>query len=135
MEYVKVGGKEYKATISGRMSDPQWGNRQTKKIHFMKGEMDFDTVRELFVDGVAWSIISEWEEQQPKIDPDTGEVVVDPETGEPVYIIIPHRDEYDNSDFNLAGYIVDNRDGTVEVNMGKLTELEEAYEIILGGLL
>ncbi|MBQ3329982.1 MAG: hypothetical protein IJG87_02260 [Ruminococcus sp.] len=43
-------------------------------------------------------------------------------------------EEYDNSDYNVAGPITDNRDGTITVKMGKLTDLEEAYELLFGGI-
>jgi hypothetical protein len=42
--------------------------------------------------------------------------------------------EFDNSDYCLAGDITDHRDGRITVKMGKLTELEEAYEMMLGGM-
>ena len=42
--------------------------------------------------------------------------------------------EWDNSEFCLAGDITDHRDGTITVKMGKLTDLEEAYELMLGGI-
>lgn len=37
-------------------------------------------------------------------------------------------EDYDQSDYCLAGPITDNRDGTVTVVMGKKTELEELRE-------
>ena len=43
------------------------------------------------------------------------------------------RDEYDNSDFNIAGDVTDHRDGTMSIKMGKATDLEDAYELLYGG--
>ena len=41
--------------------------------------------------------------------------------------------EWDNSAFSLSGDITDHRDGTVTIKMGKPTDLEDAYEMLLGG--
>ena len=68
-------------------------------------EMDYATANALFVNGLKWSIISA---DEPEI-------------------------EWDNSEYCVAGDLVDHRDGTITAKMGKLTELEEAYEIMLGG--
>ena len=40
---------------------------------------------------------------------------------------------WDNSAFSLSGDITDHRDGTVTIKMGKPTDLEDAYEMLLGG--
>jgi hypothetical protein len=45
-----------------------------------------------------------------------------------------HEIEFDNSEYNIAGDLTDHRDGTITAKMGKLTDLEEAYEIMLGGI-
>jgi hypothetical protein len=110
MTYIKIGGNRYPATINGRMRDTEWDNRESKAITL---EMDYATAAALFVDGAAWSIIDE--EQIP----DSTEL---------------QEVEYDNSEYGLAGDITDHRDGTVTCKMGKLTELEEAYEMMLGGM-
>ena len=39
--------------------------------------------------------------------------------------IVDGEEEFDNSDYNIAGDITDHRDGTVTVKMGKPTALEE----------
>ena len=68
-------------------------------------EMDYATANAMFVNGLKWSIISA---DEPEI-------------------------EWDNSEYCVAGDLIDHRDGTITAKMGKLTELEEAYEIMLGG--
>ena len=68
-------------------------------------EMDYSTANAMFVNGLKWSIISA---DEPEI-------------------------EWDNSEYCVAGDLIDHRDGTITAKMGKLTELEEAYEIMLGG--
>ena len=112
MVYIKISENLYPATISGKAADREWDNRESKAITL---EMDYYTAIALFVDGLAWSIVQE------------SEVEVDGEA-------TTQREEFDNSDYCVAGSLTDNRDGTMTAKMGKLTELEEAYELLLGGI-
>lgn len=48
--------------------------------------------------------------------------------------IIDGETEYDNSDYSVAGDIIDHRDGMLTVKMGMPTDLELAYEELYGGL-
>ena len=118
MIYTKINGTIHAATVSGRVSDSNWDNRASKAITL---EMDYATAANIFVNGLKWSIIQR--EEMPVFD-ENGE-----QTG-----VETQETEFDNSDYNLAGDITDHRDGTITVKMGKLTELEEAYEIMLGGI-
>ena len=118
MIYVKINDTLYPATITGKITDRDWDDRESKSITL---EMDYTTAIGLFVNGLAWSIV------------DKNEVPVYDEND--VYAGTEmQEDEFDNSDYVLAGDIIDHRDGTITVKMGKLTELEEAYEIMLGGI-
>ena len=122
MFYVKVNETLYPATINGRMQDGEWDNRESKAITL---EMDYATAVNLFVDGLAWSIVQQ--NEVPVFEQD--------ENGESIQVGTEIKEtEFDNSEYNIAGDIIDHRDGTITVKMGKLTELEEAYEIMLGGL-
>lgn len=122
MRYIKINETLYPATISGRVQDNDWDNRESKAITL---EMDYATAAALFVDGLAWSIVQR--EEVPTYQPD--------ENGNPVQIGTEMQEtEFDNSEYNLAGDITDHRDGTITVKMGKLTDLEQAYEIMLGGM-
>lgn len=118
MIFVKVKNTLYPATVSGRMLDRDWDNRDSKSITL---EMDYATAAETFVDGLKWSIVQQ--EEEPVFDEDGKQTGT--ETKET---------EFDNSEYNLAGDLTDHRDGTITVKMGKLTDLEEAYEIMLGGM-
>lgn len=118
MTFIKINSTLYPATISGRVADKDWDNRASKSITL---EMDYATAAATFVDGLAWSIVQQNEE--PVYD-ENG-VQTGTETRET---------EFDNSEYNLAGDLTDHRDGRITVKMGKLTDLEEAYEIMLGGM-
>lgn len=107
--FVKINDTLYPATISGKVIDKEWDNRSSKSITL---EMDYAIANELFVNGAIWSIVDE-------VEADDGTI---------------QTVEWDNSEYNLAGDLTDHRDGTITVKMGKLTELEEAYEIMLGGI-
>lgn len=115
MTYVKIGGTEYPAEISGKLADREWDGRDSKAITL---EMQYGQASALFVDGLAWSIVQR--ETYPVFDEDgtaTGE------TSEQVT-------EFDNSDYCVAGSITDNRNGTVTCRMGKKTELERTQEAL-----
>jgi len=107
MTYVKINNTLYPADISGRLHDYEWGDRASKTIHLT---MSADTAKALFVDGVAWSIVDEY------IDEEEQTVQV----------------EYDNSEYCVAGDVTDHRDGTVSVMMGTATDAE-ILAIITGG--
>ena len=130
MIYIKINSTLYPATVSGIVADKDWDNRDTKSITL---EMDHATANELFINGATWSIV--YEQDVPVYQTnENGEAVLD-EHAQPVQIGTEKQTtEYDNSDYNLAGDITDHRDGTITVKMGALTELEEAYEIMLGGI-
>ena len=130
MTYIKINETLYPATISGRVADKDWNNRESKAITL---EMDYATAIGLFVDGLAWSIVQQNEVPTYQVD-ENGKLVLD-ESGAPIQTGTEMQEtEFDNSEYSLAGDITDHRDGTVSVKMGKLTPLEEAYEIMLGGI-
>lgn len=118
MIFVRINGTLYPAMVSGNVADRDWDNRETKSITL---EMDYATAAATFVDGVKWSIIQQ--EEVPTYD----------EHGEQIGTEIQET-EFDNSDYNIAGDLTDHRDGRITAKMGKLTALEEAYEILLGGM-
>lgn len=118
MIFVKINNKLYPATISGKVADKDWDNRESKSITL---EMDYTTATGLFVDGLKWGIFEQIE------------VPVFDKNGEQTGTELKET-EFDNSEYNIAGDITDHRDGTITAKMGKLTDLEEAYEIMLGGI-
>lgn len=130
MTYIKINDTLYPAEISGKIADPDWDNRESKSITLA---MDYETAHSLFVDGLAWSIVEQNEVPVYKENED-GEIVLD-ENGEPIQAGTEVQEtEWDNSEYSLAGDLTDHRHGTITAKMGKLTDLEEAYEILLGGM-
>ena len=108
---VVINGTSYAADIQGTKRDGAWGNRESKSITL---PMDYATAAATFVDDVPWSILY----QPPEyFDPETQQMVT------------PPVEEYDNSDFCVAGSITDNRNGPVTVKMGK-PPFEELYNIL-----
>lgn len=130
MTFVKINETLYPATINGRMQDMEWDNRESKAITL---SMDYATAIGLFVDGLEWSIVQQ--NEVPVFEQnENGEPVLD-ENGNPIQIGTEMQEtEFDNNEYNLAGDLTDHRDGRITAKMGKLTDLEEAYEIMLGGI-
>ena len=127
MIYLKVQENEYPAYISGRLIDRDWDGRASKSITLT---MTHAQAAQLFTDGLGWSIVQR----------DT--VPVYGTDGNPTGATEEQVQEWDNSDFCVAGGITDNRDGTITAKMGKKTEVEllretsadaeQAAKILLG---
>lgn len=110
MTYIKINGNLYPATINGSLKDRAWSDRESKSITLA---MDYATALALFVDGLNWSIVMDVEQVQ--------------EDG----TVITVQEEYDNGEYDMAGPITDNRNGTVTVKMGKATA-QELLAVITG---
>ena len=113
MIYFKANGTEYPASIAGKVTDRDWGGRESKAVTL---EMTHAAAAQLFVDGLSWSIVQR--DTVPVYDTD----------GNPTGATEDQVQEWDNADYCVAGPITDNRDGTVTAKMGKKTELELARE-------
>ena len=111
MTYVKINGTTYPAVINGNHIDREWNDRESKTITL---EMAYADAIALFVNGLAWSILMDVEQEQ--------------EDGS----IVTVQEEYDNSEYSMAGSITDNRDGTLSVKMGKPTQIETLESQITG---
>ena len=127
MIYFKANNTEYPASIAGKVNDRDWGGRESKAVTL---EMTHAAAVQLFVDGLNWSIVQR--DTVPVYDTD----------GNPTGATEEQVQEWDNSDFCVAGPITDNRDGTITAKMGKKTEVEllretsadaeQAAKILLG---
>ena len=111
--YIKVNNTEYPAAVNGAYNDRSWGGRESKTITLT---MTHDEAAQIFVDGLSWSIVQR----------DT--VPVYGEDGDPTGETTEQVQEWDNSDFCVAGPITDNRDGTITAKMGKKTDAELMQE-------
>lgn len=125
MTYIKINETLYPATVSGRVADKDWDNRASKAITL---EMDYATAIALFVDGLAWSIIQQNEVPVYQVDED-GRAVLD-ENGNPIQTGTEMQEnEFDNSEYDVAGPITDHRNGTITAKMGKITDAEALAEL------
>ena len=113
MTYIKINDTLIEALVSGAERDQSWDYRHTKSITCA---MTYEEAKALFVDGLEWYLVY----QDPSYVDEGGETV----TPDPIV--------YDNTEFELVLSITENRDGTVTVKMGKMTD-GEALEIITGG--
>ena len=114
MIYFKENNTEYPASIVGKVTDRDWDGRASKSIML---EMTYTEAVQLFVDGLSWSIVQR--DTAPVYDKD----------GNPTGEIKEQVQEWDNSDYNVAGSITDNRNGTCTCKMGKKTQLETEQEL------
>ena len=114
MIYFKANNTEYPASIAGKVTDRDWGGRESKAVTL---EMTYTEAAQLFVDGLSWSIVQR--DTVPVYDND----------GNPTGETEEQVQEWDNSDYNVAGSITDNRNGTCTCKMGKKTQLETEQEL------
>lgn len=113
MIYFKANNTEYPASIAGKVTDRDWGNRESKAITLT---MTHAAAVQLFVDGLVWPIVQR--DNVPVYGTD----------GNPTGETEEQVQEWDNADYCVAGSIADNRDGTCTCKMGKKTEAELMQE-------
>lgn len=119
MFYIRVNDTDYPSVeINGRLVDYDWDNRDSKSITM---EMTADEIKALFPDNAAWAIVEKTKVPSGEVDSDGSPIMVDSEN------------VWDNSEYSLSGEITDHRNGKVTIKMGKLTDLEEAYKMLIGG--
>ena len=114
--YIKVNNTEYPAAVNGVYNDRSCGDRDTKTVTLT---MTHAEVAALLPDNTPWSIL-----QRDMVD------VLD-EQGQPTGETKEVVNEYDNSEYSLAGDITDHRNGTVSIKMGKPTETENAVGAVV----
>ena len=114
--YIKVNNTEYPAVVNGVYNDRTWDGRDTKTVTLT---MTAAEAAALLPDNTPWSIV-----QRDMVD------VLD-EHGQPTGETKEVVNEYDNSEYSLAGDITDHRDGTVSIKMGKPTEAENASSVVI----
>ena len=128
MIYVKINDTLYPATITDEMKDWNWGERPAKSITV---EMSHAEASALFVDGAVWGMVNRVEVPVYK----TGESGM-PVIGADGRFIQDGTEiretEIDFSDYDLAGELIDHRNGKITAKMGKHTA-EELLAVIMGG--
>lgn len=110
--YININDIQYLASITGKLNDKDWDNRESKAITL---EMPYSDAINTFTDDVNWSIVQDVEELIETIDEETGDVL---------HETVMKQEFYDNSDYSIAGDIIDHRNGTITVKMGKPTAQE-----------
>ena len=101
-EYIKINGQEYPAEVIYLYKDRNWNDRDVRNVFL---NLPYDQVVALMPTGTKWSsIIKE------------NDVVTE---------------ETDMSEFSIAGQVVDYRNGTVSIKMGKPTETENAVGAVV----
>lgn len=110
-QFIKVNGQEIPATVINRYQDADWDGRSSQTIYLAK---TYEEIKKLLSSNTTWSIVQR--ETQDVLD----------EQGQPTGETKEVVNEYDNSEYSLAGDITDHRDGTVSIKMGKPTEAENA---------
>lgn len=118
--YIEINNVRYEASITGRLNDKDWDNRASKAIKLV---MNYQEALNTFIDDVNWFIIQENAVQELEINED----------GQETWVEKIKEEKYDNSDYSLAGDIINHRDGTITVKMGKPTA-EELLAILEGVL-
>lgn len=109
MIYFKTDNTEYPASIAGKTIDREWDNRASKSVTL---EMTYAEAAQIFTDGLTWSIVQR--ETVPVYD----------ENGEQTGQTEQTEQEWDNSEYCVAGSITDHRDGTLTCKMGQYTQME-----------
>lgn len=115
-EFIKVAGQEYPATCIYNYKDRNWDMRETQTVHLT---MPYAQAAALLTTGTPWFNVTR--EMQDVLD-ENGML-----TGQTEEVVT----EEDMSAYSLAGEIVDHRDGTVSVKMGKPTETENAVSAVV----
>lgn len=105
---IKINGTLYPAKLSGSLKDRTWDDRESLSV---TAQMTYAQAAARFVDGLVWGHTY----QPPGAD----------EAGNPWPV-----EEYDDSEYSVAGPITDNRDGTITARMGKPTAAERLAELV-----
>lgn len=100
MIYLKINDTLYPASFRQRVQDADWNNRGSMAITV---SMSHEQAAQIFVNGLRWEHV-----QQPGAYSDADGNLVTPD---PIIT--------DYSEYEMAGPITDNRDGTVTAKMGK----------------
>ena len=116
MIYFKTNNTEYPASIAGKVTDRDWGGRESKSITLT---MTHAAAVQLFVDGLVWSIVQR----------DT--VPVYGTDGNPTGETEEQVQEWDNADYAVAGPITGKKT-ELELAREQAADAEQAAKILMG---
>lgn len=119
--YVEINENQYPASITGRLHDDEWDNRESKALTV---EMSYEEAMNIFVNDIEWKIVQDNNILVNKTNEETGEVFQEWETV---------QEKYDNSEYCIAGDVIDHRNGKITIKMGKPTA-EELLNMIVEGI-
>ncbi len=105
MTFIKIGERKIPAEIETRREDSAWDKRESKAI---KVKMTFEEAINLFIDGLEWSVVNEYTDEEDFF----------------------RSEETAMDDYIIAGALSDNRNGTITARMGKF-KTEELQAIPL----
>lgn len=121
--YIKINGTLYPATVVGRKKDSDWDGRESKTITL---EMTYAEAASIFLNKTPWSIVVKDTVSAPATDAEGNLILVN---GTPSITTQETEQEFDNSDFCVAGAIIDLRNGQLQIKMGKETDAEQAAKV------
>ena len=119
--FIEINDTRYPAVVNTKLEDRYWNNREVKLIHI--SGMTAQEAAELFVNNAAWAAIEIETVVHTSLN----------ENGETIYESSQEEIVTLNNEYSIAGEIVDHRDGTITVKMGKPTaeELLQLFEEVL----
>ena len=119
--YIEIDNVQYPAVITGRLHDDEWNGRESKALTL---EMSYEEAINTFTNDIKWKIVQDNNVLINIVNEETGEITQEWQN-------IP--ESYDNSDYCIAGDIIDHRNGKITAKMGKPTaeELLKMLEEVL----
>lgn len=99
MRYIKIGERKIEAEIEIRRKDSLWDGRESAAAEI---EMDYSEAKEIFCDGLSWSVMNEYTDEEGEF----------------------HSEETPMAEYIIAGPITDFRDGRILARMGAFKKEE-----------
>lgn len=123
---IRINGADYAASTGQILKDSQWNNRG---VILLRMALSMDQMQQLFPAGgkLQWATVQTVTEFVARKDED-GNTLTD-ENGQPIMDPVTKELVTDKSEYCLCGPIIDNRDGTYTVKMGKRLASEVQAEL------
>ena len=119
MSYIEINGTRYEAQdFQKNTADSTWDFRKTCTVSL---KIDYELIKELFVEDMEWFLITDGFEEKIIID----------ENGDEITVTEPTEYYSDLSAYSVVGDIIIHNNGIITVIMGMPTA-EELLAILLG---